>query len=429
MEWMALIRSVLFVRRSQFCRSTHGSAGLIFGLALLPLLLTAGAALDYQSAVAMKRRLQASTDAAVIAIAQQSGLTQSQRLQLAKSIVNANLGAAASRINPTISESEASNSYNVSASASVPASMTRLVHINSIAVSASATATATTTTGAPVPVCILALAKTGAQTFLANSGATIHASGCEVDVASTSSAAAMLNAGVNFTLNNFCVAGGVANNGATITDGTSSVLKSGCSVASDPFASTMPAVTVGACTVSNQNYTGAVSLSPGVYCGGFNFNGTGTLTLAPGLYIFSGATFNLNSGWTMQGSDVTLYFADSSYIQFNGTAQASLSAPTSGTYANILMFEKPGLAASSFTINGSGATPNCLSGLVYLPSRNITLNSGASANAATMTLVVNSLIMNGVTWNITPAPLTVASATASVTATTSGLPNTARLVR
>ena len=34
---------------------------------------------------------------------------------------------------------------------------------------------------------------------------------------------------------------------------------------------------------SNQNYSGANTLSPGVYCGTFNFNGTGSLTLNPGL--------------------------------------------------------------------------------------------------------------------------------------------------
>jgi len=196
------------------------------------------------------------------------------------------------------------------------------------------------------------------------------------------------------------------------------VFQTGCTTASDPFAGKLPTVSVGSCTVSNQNYSGSVTLSPGVYCGNFNFNGSGSVTLSPGLYIFKGVSWNLNSSWSMRGSGVTLYFADSSYLQFNGAANVSLTAPTTGTYANILMFEAAGLSTSSFTINGSATTPDCLIGLIYLPSRNLTLNSGASANSASITMVVNTLIMDGVTWNIAASSFGIPSASSTVTTTT-----------
>ncbi|HEY8162745.1 MAG TPA: pilus assembly protein TadG-related protein [Methylocystis sp.] len=441
-EALARPRTVL----KRFVRDDAGIASVIFGLVIIPLVFMAGAALDYSRAASSKSRLQAAADAAAISAAQNSGLAQAARQQIATNSVLTNLGSLASTLNPKVVETESAGQYRVTVTASQPTTLMQIARLNAVALSvsaaatnsvpgASSTSTTTTTTSTPVNVCMLALSKTASQAFLGNSGATINAPNCEVDVASTASPAAMLNSGVNFTVNNFCVAGvNITNNGATITNGSTSVLKTGCATASDPFASSLPTVTVGACTFSNQNYNGSVTLSPGVYCGGFNFNGTGTVTLSPGLYIFKGVSWNLNSGWTMTGSGVTLYFADSSYLQFNSNAQVSLSAPTSGTYANILMFEKPGLPTSSFTVNGSSASPDCLTGLIYLPSRNITFNSGASVNSAAITVVMNTVIMNGVTWNLTSSAYTIPSATSSTTKTTTTTsttttPNVARLVQ
>ena len=89
---------------------------------------------------------------------------------------------------------------------------------------------------------------------------------------------------------------------------------------------------------------------------------------------------------------MTFYFPDSSYIRFNGTVKLDLSAPTSGTYADLLMYEAPGLAKSSFSMNATnGAT---LTGLMYLPSRQLTLNSGASATSDNLTMALDTLTVN-----------------------------------
>ncbi len=443
MKWLRFspsktVRSVL----ERFRGDDSGAVAILFGIAALPVMLGVGAAIDYSSVVQTQSKLQAAADAGALAAAQNSSGTQSQRQSVAESISLGTLGALATKINATATESEpASGQYKVTIAAAVPTAVMKLAGIDAIRVVASSvagtvsgqTTTTTTTTTSAANVCILVLAKSTTQAFLGNSGATINSPKCEVDVASTAAPAAILNSAVKFTLNEFCVAGtSIINNGATVTNGSTSVLKTGCAVASDPFAGKLPTVSVGACTVSNQTYSGAVTLSPGVYCGSFNFNGTGSLTLNPGLYIFKGASWNLNSGWTMTGSGVTLYFADTSYMQFNGTAAVNLSAPTSGTYANILMYEAAGLSTSSFTINGGSATPDCLTGLIYLPSRNLTFNSGASVNAAAITMVVNTLIMDGVTWNLTASAFPIPSASSTVTTTqttTVTSPSSVRLIQ
>ncbi len=417
--------------RSAFRNIAHnrgGQAAVVFGISALPVMFAVGAAVDYTASVDVKSKMQAAAGAGALAAAQKSTGTQSLRRAVAQEIALATLGSLGTQIGATVAESEpTSGQYKVTITGSMPTAVMKIAGLSSVGVSvvsvagtvAGQTTTSSTTTTSPANVCILALAKNATQAFLANSGATINSPNCEVDVASTASPAAMLNSGANFTLKQFCVAGAnVTNNGAAINNSSgASVLKTGCTTAGDPFAGKLPAVTVGSCTVSNQNYSGNVTLSPGVYCGSFNFNGTGSVKLNPGLYVFKGVSWNLNSGWTMSGSGVTLYFADTSYLQFNATAAVNLSAPTTGTYANILMYEASGLSTSSFTINGSNATPDALTGLIYLPSRNVTLNSGASVNGATITMVVNSLIMNGVSWNLSSSAYTIPSASTTVTTT------------
>jgi Flp pilus assembly protein TadG len=388
---------------TEFRRAKSGNVAILFGLSTLPLILLLGAAVDYQRATSAKSRLQSAVDTGAIAAANGSALTQTARQVLASNAALVNLGPMASQINPTVTETETSGHYQVAAQANVPTAFMQIARVTSIPISATAVASNTGAGASSTNVCILALSTTYSPGLLANSSVNINAPNCEIDVASTGNPAATFNSGDVFNVSKLCVAGAnILNNAGSI-----SALQTGCTVATDPFSGKLPAVTVGSCTVSNQNYSGTVPLSPGVYCGNFNFNGSsGTLNLSPGLYIFSGTTWNLNSGWTVNGTGVTIYFADQwSYIQFNSGVQAYLSAPTSGTYANILMFERGGLPTSSFTVNG-GAGHN-LSGLVYLPSRNITFNSMSNVTAEALTIVVNSVILDTLNWTITSSPWTI----------------------
>jgi hypothetical protein len=119
---------------------------------------------------------------------------------------------------------------------------------------------------------------------------------------------------------------------------------------------------------------------------------------------------------------VTFYFADSnSYVQVNSGVAMNMSAPTSGTYAGILLFEPNGLARTSYTINGSAG--HALSGLIYQPSRNITFNAQSNLNSESVTIVVNQLILNSLTWNIAPATgFVIAPAGTSSASTGGGVP-------
>ncbi len=73
----------------------------------------------------------------------------------------------------------------------------------------------------------------------------------------------------------------------------------------------------------------------------------------------------------------------------------------------MLIFEPNGLSTTSFAIDGTSTT-DLLQGLIYLPSRNITFNSAANASSDALTLVVNQIILNSVTWSIAPGGKTIA---------------------
>ena len=76
------------VRFSTFGKDEIGSVALVFGLAILPLLLAVGAAVDYSRAMSLKTKLQSATDAATLAAAKKlSTHDQSALTALAQQII------------------------------------------------------------------------------------------------------------------------------------------------------------------------------------------------------------------------------------------------------------------------------------------------------------------------------------------------------
>jgi hypothetical protein len=141
-------------------------------------------------------------------------------------------------------------------------------------------------------------------------------------------------------------------------------------------------------------------MNPGTYNGTINFNNNPNVTFNPGVYVIEGGGWNVNGGsWT--GSGVTFYFADSSKIQFNSGMSMTLSAPTTGTYAGILFYELDGLSLSPLVFDDS--VSESLSGLIYLPSRNITFNSTSNVSSPTVTVVANTAIFDAVNWSLSPS--------------------------
>ena len=117
-------------------------------------------------------------------------------------------------------------------------------------------------------------------------------------------------------------------------------------------------------------------------------------------------------GWT--GDGVTFHFADTSKIQFNSAVKASLSAPRTGRYQGILLYEAAGLSPSHFIMNDSKG--HRLEGLIWLPSRDTIFNSGSTADSDAITMVLRTLILDPTDWRIEPGGLQMSGASGGASA-------------
>lgn len=373
-----------------------GNMAMIAALGSIPLVLAAGIAVDYTRAASARGDLQAAVDAAVLAGARDATTSWAT---VANAMFNATVNTKDYTVGTTSFTQDASGNYVGNASATVRTTFSSLLAVQTLPVSATATATVKAATD---KVCILLLNTSATPGLLLNSGANINAANCQVHVKSTANPAATFNSSTTLSTKKICVAGAsVIDNGGTHPNLTKS-----CTTASDPFAGTLPTPSSSTCTYSNYNINGGtVTLSPGVYCGWTNFNASPNVTLQSGVYVIKGGGWNFTG--TLTGNGVTFYFPDTSYIQFNGTVTLNLSAPTSGTYANLLMYEASGLSKSSFSMNATnGAT---MTGLIYLPSRGLTLNSGASATSDNLTMVLDTLTVNTVNWTLDSSAKSIAA--------------------
>jgi Flp pilus assembly protein TadG len=376
-----------------FRRSNAGNVAVIFAIAAVPVIGVVGTAVDYSKAGDVKTHLRTALDTALLA-----GATRPANLQIstATAAFNGNFNSKYATTATASFTPNADGSLSGTASSSVPASFLGVFGISTITVGAAGTATPR---NAKTDVCILLVNTLKTQALLVNSGAQINAPSCEIDVLSTQSPAAIFNTGLN--VKNICIKGStIIKNG-----GANPPVETSCAATSDPFAGQLPTVSVGSCTFNNQVYnSGNVTLSPGVYCGSTNFNGTGTLTLSPGLYAIKNGAMIFNSGWTVTGSGVTFYLVDqNATLTFNGGVKATLSAPTSGTYANILVYEPVGLPNTNLPINGSSG--DSFTGLFYLPSRDVTINSVSNMTTNSVTMVFSTLILDATNWSIAAGAL------------------------
>lgn len=376
------------LRRSlrALARSRTGNVAVLFALLSIPMIGATGVAIDYARAQSMQTRLRTALDAAVLAgVNQEIG----QQVDRARAVFALNFVEPSLIVDLDFRENP-NGSLTGQASTDVATTVTTLVGVDSLRVATRATAALKRDHNR---VCILALDKSGAPGLLVNSGAQVLASDCEIHVRATGFPAATINALTTLDVRRICVSGHDA-----LVNGGAKPPETNCDAIDDPYRGTLPTPSLD-CTVSYPPpYTAAtVTLSPGTYCGDLVFHGSPVITLSPGIYVIRGHMM-LNAGAVLRGEGVSLHFPDNaSTLQANNAVRIELSAPTSGSFADILMSEPAGLARSSFVINaGLG---QALRGLIYLPSRDVTVNAMTGATDAAA-LVVNTLILNEGVWRL-----------------------------
>jgi Flp pilus assembly protein TadG len=261
-----------------------------------------------------------------------------------------------------------------------PALFRGLLGLGSITVAARAVANANGTTNG----CVYTLGTSGPDISLTGN-ANIQVTTCGIIDNSSSSNALSMNGNVTLDAQSIGVVGGVSKVG-NITLSPTPV--TGVVPTSDPLAF-LTAPTVPTTCSADPGFSGNVTktLTPGCYTG-LSASGNVNLTLSPGLYVING-TFSLGGNVTLTGTGVTLDLLGSS--SFPGNTALNLTAPTSGTYNGVLIYQ-PLTNPNSLSLKGnSGAT---FEGIVYAPGAAVDFTGNSGTNLYT-DFVVKSLSLVG----------------------------------
>lgn len=241
--------------------------------------------------------------------------------------------------------------------------------------------------------CIYALGA-GSNAFETASTAIVNVPGCDILVNSANSKA-MFTGDAYIAAHAINVVGGLGGSPAKtdfVIDGVDhSTPTTGATAVTDPYSST-PVPAPGACTPVPGGLT--VVLAPGTYCGDISYNGV-NVTFQAGLYVLKNGALQVSGSSVVRGTDVTFYSVYDVGIGPHSTILDSntdikLSAPTSGSYANILF-------ASTITGTSTGnrfqSDNMTLNGVIYFPHMHVEWKGNTGADYTI--LVCDNVKFNG----------------------------------
>jgi Flp pilus assembly protein TadG len=179
----------------------------------------------------------------------------------------------------------------------------------------------------------------------------------------------------------------------------------------DPFAGfPKPAITgLPTCASLAACQDGSGRQNPGVYS--VNLGGNGDLQLNPGIYILK-AGMDTGGNADVLGTNVFLYNTYSNYpaapgatpnctsINLQGNSQMVLSAQTTGTWANLLVYQDPACSVE-MKIGGNGTFNG--TGSIYIPSAHFRFDGNPSTLNGSQLIARTVDIQNGnITINYNP---------------------------
>ncbi len=172
----------------------------------------------------------------------------------------------------------------------------------------------------------------------------------------------------------------------------------GAAAVADPLAGLASPGTTGLTGYGSESLSGSstATIKPGIYSQ-ITVSGNATLTLSSGTYIIEGGGFTVSGNASVSGSGVIIVNAGSKYpttggtygsISLSGNGSYSLSPPTSGSYAGVVIFQpRDNTEPASLSGNASGTT-----GTVYAPAAQLAESGNAQFKAS---LIVDTLTIGG----------------------------------
>lgn len=367
-----------------FARCHQGSVAVIAALVMSVLVIGAGVAVDYSTAVGKRKNLQAVADSAAIGAAREMSLANATVVQIetvAQRMVALKLDAATAGLQVTVTVDEGAASVVVALQETWAPYFMGLISSTSKSVNASAKAQIAGTG----KICVLGLDGTSNRTIHLKRSALLTANDCGVYSNSTSSDSIRIENNAQMAGSLICSAGGAYGTPSAY----SPFATTDCPPLSDPLIDRSPP-TVGLCDYNGYEAVGAsVTLTPGVYCGGLVAASTTVVTFEPGIYIIKDGPLEAQAKSTFQGTNVGFYFIGiDTEIRFGGQTTISLTAPRDGDLAGILFYEdrtNPAGLVHRITSNDA----RLLLGTFYLPNSTLFIDANAPvADQSAYTAVV-----------------------------------------
>ncbi|MGL4397149.1 MAG: TadE/TadG family type IV pilus assembly protein [Hyphomicrobium sp.] len=169
-----------------------------------------------------------------------------------------------------------------------------------------------------------------------------------------------------------------------------------CPSFDDPLAS-RPEPTADPCDSKlPTTVTSAIELEPGTYCG-LDIKSGGNVTLREGVFIFKDLPLRVRDGGTLTGEGVGLYFTGANAnFKFDRQSTISLSAPTSGPMAGLLVFAGRSQSSSlQYEILSDDA--RVMVGTIYIPSGELRIDATnpIADNSAYTAIVADKMRLYG----------------------------------
>jgi uncharacterized delta-60 repeat protein len=131
----------------------------------------------------------------------------------------------------------------------------------------------------------------------------------------------------------------------------------------------------------------SMTLNPGIYSQ-IAISGNASVTMNPGVYVIKGGGLAVSGSASIGGIGVMICNAGSNYpnpggsfggITLSGTGTFNLSAPVSGPYAGVVIFQS---RQNTRALSISGSIMTGLNGAIYAPNALLSLSGGGQVQAA-----------------------------------------------
>ncbi len=324
-----------------------GSVAVIFALSGMAVVGLAGAGIDYARLAARRTQLQSATDAGVLTAGNYLKLalsTSATVTGIAEQTIRTEAKASAdSPLTIQVTVTPDKSSVAAVVGESVKLAFGSLLGMSSVAVSVNAKASVV----GRMRLCMLTLDPIAPSSFALQKNARLTASNCSLYANSKSPQSMSAQDSAYARAQTICTAGGFSGTKANFAPPP----QTGCPTVEDPLKD-RPEPPVGACMAipSAANSAGvtikndvdvSVTLDPGTYCGGLHITKNAAVTLRPGIYVFRNGPLIVDKSASLSGTEVGFFFTGNrGGLVFDKKTTISLSAPTSGVMAGLLMMEE-----------------------------------------------------------------------------------------